>query len=435
MKKRETHGTGLYNSGSSYYIQVSIGTPPQNFEMILDTGSADLWVPGSSCPVTVCPLHKFNEAASSTYKPTTEAFEIQYGIGYAEGIHGRDTVTIANTSIEQQLFGVASNSSNIFTDINTIYGVTVHQELNTTATDYSSDNNLDGVFGLAFPFLTSNIFDTYPTFFFNLIQQNRLDQNLFSIYLSQRPDLGDTGEIIFGGMDHSKYTGQITYVPLATTSNGYTEDYGFWQVHGQGIEVEQGFLSDLHIPFKTTLPFMFDTGTTFTYLPAEVIDTILYAAVGPENAGKSSTGFYSIRCNAKNLNTRLNLHFSISSRVVSNPVVLSIPMSELLVPLNADRLEDATQCLFGVLPTEGRMIIGQSILRSIYTVYGVDEHVIGMATAVHSKTTIVGTGVNVSISNQNNNQTTEQPDQSSALSLVSSFYSITLSCLFLFMIL
>lgn len=55
--------------GTSYFVDVDIGTPPQSVGVVLDTGSAELGVPAAFCPDCAYGLGTFNPEASSTSEP------------------------------------------------------------------------------------------------------------------------------------------------------------------------------------------------------------------------------------------------------------------------------------------------------------------------------------------------------------------------------
>lgn len=64
---------------AEYYGQITVGTPPQTFSVIFDTGSSNLWIPSSKC--TNCGFHPlYNDASSTSYVANGSIFKIQYGI-------------------------------------------------------------------------------------------------------------------------------------------------------------------------------------------------------------------------------------------------------------------------------------------------------------------------------------------------------------------
>ncbi|XP_026533979.1 chymosin-like [Notechis scutatus] len=76
-----------------YYGKIYIGTPPQEFTVVFDTGSSNLWVPSIFCKSPACKNHQqFNPNLSSTFKKTKQSMAIWYGTGSMKGMLGYDTV-------------------------------------------------------------------------------------------------------------------------------------------------------------------------------------------------------------------------------------------------------------------------------------------------------------------------------------------------------
>jgi hypothetical protein len=98
-----------------YIGNITIGTPPQTFRVVFDTGSSNLWVPGLRCNDYGCQGKlKYNSSASSTYRPNGQHIEIQYGTGSMKGFLDVDTVTIGDADVLSQTFGEATSLADFF---------------------------------------------------------------------------------------------------------------------------------------------------------------------------------------------------------------------------------------------------------------------------------------------------------------------------------
>lgn len=104
LRRRAVQGEQVVNvrSGTSYVIDIEIGTPGQTVTLILDTGSPDLWV-NPSCATANIPAEctkwpQFDYTKSTTLKESDFVDVLRYGKGNATIVYVTDTVTIGGTS-------------------------------------------------------------------------------------------------------------------------------------------------------------------------------------------------------------------------------------------------------------------------------------------------------------------------------------------------
>ncbi|KAG8430873.1 hypothetical protein GDO86_019830 [Hymenochirus boettgeri] len=188
-----------------YFGEISIGSPPQNFTVIFDTGSSNLWVPSVYCGSPACAEHKrFQPTLSNTYSPNGNNFSIQYGTGSLSGVIGTDNVNVQGILVKNQQFGESvSEPGSTF-----------------------ADAKFDGILGLAYPAIAvggcTPVFD-------NMMAQNLVEMPMFSVYMSRIPNAVVGGELIFGGFDPSRYSGQLNWVPVTIQ--------GYWQIQLENIQI------------------------------------------------------------------------------------------------------------------------------------------------------------------------------------------------------
>ncbi|KAJ1427175.1 Saposin-like type B, region 1 [Sesbania bispinosa] len=241
-KNRLAARIGSKDVGSFRASIKTIGTSPQKFTVIFDTGSSNLWVPSSKCTFSVaCYFHaKYKSSLSNTYRKNGTAAAIQYGTGAISGFFSYDNVRVGDIVVKNQEFIEATREP----------GVTFLVA------------KFDGILGLGFQEIS--VGNAVPVWY-NMVEQGLIKEPVFSFWLNRKPDEEEGGEIVFGGVDPAHYKGKHTYVPV--TRKGYWQfDMGDVFVGGKPT----GYCAD-------GCSAIADSGTSLLAGPTTVITMINHA--------------------------------------------------------------------------------------------------------------------------------------------------------------
>ena len=189
----------MQNADSSYIGQITVGTPPQSFKIVLDTGSSDLWVAATEC-LSCCQTPPFDPTRSSTIQQVTglsgqaQTVTIRYGSGRVAGILASDTVSMSGFTVNPQRFVVVEQM-----------------------TDGLLDGDVSGIMGLAFQALAST--EATP-FWQTLVNTNQFNSPEISFWLARHlddvnPATEEAGGVMtLGGTNNTLFTGDIEFNSL-----------------------------------------------------------------------------------------------------------------------------------------------------------------------------------------------------------------------------
>ena len=338
MAKRDTENTldvELDNEEALYLMDASIGTPAQDVKLHIDTGSSDLWVnvadsqfcQENAATCQAAGLYSAND--SSTYEYVDSQFTITYvdGTG-SSGDYASDTFAFGGVSIDNLRFGIGYTSSKSVGVLG--IGYAAHEVAASYGAPYSN----------------------LPQ---KLVEDGLISTNAYSLWLNDLD--ASTGEILFGGVNTEKYTGELQTVPIVPEQGGVYAEL-IIALTAVGANGNQGSISD-NLRYAALL----DSGSSLMYLPNDIADAI-FPAVGAEWDENQGTAF--VDCSLADSTETLDLTFS-------SPTI-RIPMNELVLTAGADT------CILGVARAGSSVpVLGDTFLRSAYAVYDLENNEISLA--------------------------------------------------------
>ncbi|CAD5229867.1 unnamed protein product [Bursaphelenchus okinawaensis] len=243
----DVYGENLINRQDVEYRGImTLGTPPQKFNVVFDTGSDILWVPEKGCQsqgplVQNCKSNQnvYDPKASSTSEATNREFEIEYGTGSAEGKYIKDVFAFGDPSGQQLklkekvLFG--SGTRLTFSD--------------------------EGILGLAYPLRGQE----ENSVFYQAFKEGLMDSPVFTTYMKKcnAQVCNDGGVITFGSEDTKHCDAVRGWVDIR-------EGISHWMFQLDGYQAND--LYQFKVQYAIT-----DTGTSVIVVPEALMDPIAEA--------------------------------------------------------------------------------------------------------------------------------------------------------------
>ncbi|KAG5354868.1 Acid protease [Yarrowia sp. B02] len=360
---KDTPKAILKNHLVFYDTEITLGTPLKTFTVDLDTGSSDLWVAADGRNGS------YNPNNSSSYQEYKPGFSIGYVDGsHAEGNWVKDTIGFGGATISEFIFAAADKVA-----------------------------STQQVFGIGYPALEASSTNphgdpfTYDNFPIRLAKDGIINTPSYSLYLNNLD--ADSGSVLFGGVDTSKFSGELTI--LQTLPEPYSQTTAEFLVTLDSIDVSVDNKSTNVL--DKTRHVLLDSGTTLTYLPTETYQTLVstLGLVDSVDYGAGTTKKHVDELIAKNV----VITYTLQGQTIA------VPAAQLFY-LITDRYgnkvyfdqDGQTEEFYGFLCADGSdgdknnapetisYIFGDSFLRSAYVVYDIANDIIALGQADYDKT-------------------------------------------------
>lgn len=326
----------INNYADAQYVgEITIGTPPQAFQVVYDTGSSNLWVnnqkPGWFPWSPKHPAYQHDK--SSTYVKNGTSFHIQYGSGPVSGFYSEDVMHLGGVDVSNYTFAEVDNTKGL--GMMWRFG------------------KLDGICGMGW---NGASVDGVPTPLQALVSSQKLEQNVFAFFLGSG---GAKGELVLGGVDSDHYSGDFTYQPVIETVPGR---YIYWTLAMDDLRVNGESYTSVRKAIVDSGTSLLAVATADMAKLAAKVGATQVAPFPPLNRE------YKINCTAD----APNLDFVIGGKTYT------LTKDDYI-------LNSGGQCLFGVMgmdvpaPAGPLYILGDVFMRAHYVKFDVDNKRMGFA--------------------------------------------------------
>lgn len=338
-KRRSKRSRSKVVHASEYYGKVAVGTPPQEFLVVFDTGSGNLLLPGKECTDEACTSHKRFDSqlsknsiqiafADSPDKPVEKGGDrdvvtITFGTGEMSGVFVQDRICVGSICTKGNFVSATEESDEPFSLV-----------------------PFDGIFGLALQEMSEgkgfNVLDC-------MVRDHVLKSNAFAVFFGAGDK--EDSEITFGEYKRERMASELFYAPVSTP--------GYWQVEMEDITIAN---SRQNLCKGIKCQVAVDTGTSLLAGPTDIVNALIDRL--------------SVADDCANYKKLPQLGFLVQGHILN-----------LQAEDYVDKSEDGcsvTLMTLDIPPPKGPLFIfGDPFLRKYYTVYDRDKLRVGFALAKH----------------------------------------------------
>lgn len=322
-----------------YMVEIEIGSNREKSSLVLLNSAGDIMVqssneecynpPGDLCDYSVFIPGHFDESNSTSFHANDTFSESILSGMDGPTRWGHDSVVVGGVEVKDMSFGLTKDM------------------------DY-------GVFGIGLMYgELTKIFDNqiYENLPLKMKSLGLINRAAYSVFLNSTN--ATTGVVLFGGVDHAKYEGQLTTMPMV-----------FDEYTVEGIVLRDFYIAEngsrkYNMTNSTTYQATLDIDSRFSSFPMGLVDHFVDVLDGSYD---KSINAYQVPCIG---HSDISLVFDFSGKVIE------VPYSEFITTHRG-------RCVIAEERYATKFKLGVNFMRSVYAVFDMEDKTISLAQAKYS---------------------------------------------------